>query len=135
MKEECVSITIELARNIVETDFSAFDSAVVEKARNRLMDVAGCAVAGAGAPGCSMLLDLMREWGGAKESTLLGLGGKFPVHHAAMLNSVFARSYDFEPTGALVEGKSTPSHIAGTTVPAALAAGEARGASVSRSWT
>jgi 2-methylcitrate dehydratase PrpD len=46
-----------------------------------------------------------------------------------MVNSVFARSYDFEPTGALVEGKSTPSHISGTTVPAALAVAELKGAS------
>jgi 2-methylcitrate dehydratase PrpD len=129
VEEERVSITIELARNIVETNFNAFDPTVIEKARNRVIDVVGCAIGGTGAPGCSMLLDLMKEWGGAKESTLLGLGDKLPVHHAAMLNSVFARSYDFEPTGALVEGKSTPSHISGTTVPAALAVGEAMGAS------
>jgi 2-methylcitrate dehydratase PrpD len=123
-----MSITVELARNIVETDFDAFDSTAIEKARNRVMDVAGCAVGGVNAPGCSMLLDLMREWGGARESTVLGVGGKLPVHHAAMVNSVFARSYDFEPTGALVGGKSTPSHISGTTVLTALAVGEVTGA-------
>ncbi len=124
-----MSITAELAKNIVETGFDAFDSSTVEKARNRIIDVVGCAIGGAGAPGCSMLLDLMREWGGAEESTVLALGGKLPAHHAAMVNSVFARSYDFEPTGALVDGKSTPSHISGTTVPVALAVGELKGAS------
>lgn len=124
-----MSITAEMARNILETGFDAFDASVVESARNRVIDVVGCAVGGVEGPGCSMLVDLMREWGGRRESTVLGLGGKLPVHHAAMVNSVFARSYDFEPTGALVEGKSTPSHISGTTVPAALAVAELKGAS------
>jgi 2-methylcitrate dehydratase PrpD len=124
-----MSITTELARNIVETEFDAFDSSTVEKARMRIIDVVGCALGGATATGCSMLLDLMREWGGAGESTVLAFGDKLPVHHAAMVNSVFARSYDFEPTGALVEGKSTPSHISGTTVPAALSVAEAKGTS------
>jgi 2-methylcitrate dehydratase PrpD len=119
-----MSITVELVRNIVETSFDAFDSSVIGKARNRIIDVVGCALGGVNASGCSMLLDLMREWGGTRESTVLGTGDRLPVHHAAMVNSLFARSYDFEPTGALVEGKSTPSHISGTTVPVALAVGE-----------
>jgi 2-methylcitrate dehydratase PrpD len=124
-----MSISAEIARNAVETGFDAFESSVVEKARNRIIDVMGCAVAGVNASGCSMLLDLMRGWGGSKESTILGAGGKLPVHHAALMNSVLARSYDFEPTGALIEGKSTPSHISGTTVPVALSVGEFKGAS------
>ena len=124
-----MGISQEIARNITETGFDAFDSSAVEKARNRIIDVAGCAVAGINASGSSMLLDLMRQWGGAKESTILGAGGKLPVHHAAMVNSVLARSYDFEPTGALIEGKSTPSHISGTTAPVALSVGEMKGAS------
>ena len=124
-----MSIAAEMARNIVETDFDAFETTVVERARNRVIDVVGCAIGGVNASGCGMLLELMREWGGKKESTVLGLGGKLPVHHAALVNSVTARSYDFEPTGALVQGKSTPSHISGTTVPTALAVAELKAAS------
>jgi 2-methylcitrate dehydratase PrpD len=60
---------------------------------------------------------------------VLGVGDKFPAHYTARVNSVFfCRTYDFEPTGALVEGKSTPSHISGTTVPTALSVGEWVGA-------
>ena len=124
-----MSITAEMARNIVETPFEAFDGLVIEKARERIIDVIGCALAGVHAPGCAMLLDLMREWGGKEEGAVLGLGDRLPTHHAAMVNSVLARSYDYEPTGALVGGKSTPSHISGTTVPVALAVGEAKAAS------
>ena len=88
-----MSITAEMARNIVETDFDAFETSVIEKARNRIIDVVGCAIGGVNASGCSMLLDLMRGWGGSRESTVLGTRDKLPVHHAAMVNSVFARSY------------------------------------------
>jgi len=124
-----MSITAELAKNVLETSFEAFDPMVVERARERIIDVIGCALAGFRAPGCAMLLDLMREWGGKEEGTVLGVGARLPIHHAAMVNSVLARSYDFEPTGALVDGRSTPSHISGTTVPAAFAVGEAKRAS------
>jgi 2-methylcitrate dehydratase PrpD len=124
-----MSITAELAKNIVETTFEAFDALTVEKARERVIDVIGCALAGVHAPGCAMLLELMREWGGKEEASILGLGDRLPVHNAALVNSVLARSYDFEPTGALVGGKSTPSHISGTTVPVALTVGEAKAAS------
>jgi 2-methylcitrate dehydratase PrpD len=124
-----MSITAEMAKNIVETGFEAFDAAVIERARERIIDVVGCALAGVHASGCAMLLDLMLEWGGKKEGTVLGLGDRMPAPQAAMVNSVLARSYDFEPTGALIGNKSTPSHISGTTVPVALTAGEARAAS------
>lgn len=92
-------ITAEMARNVVETGFEAFDSTIIEKARYRLIDVVGCALGGIRAAGCSMLLDLLNEWGGKEEATVIGVGSRMPVHNAAMMNSVLGRSYDFEPAG------------------------------------
>lgn len=123
-----LSISAEMAKNVVEASFERFDRFTIERARNRIIDTVGCALAGAGAPGCSMVLDLLSEWGGKQESTVLGRGGKLPVHNAALINSIMARSYDFEPTGAFVAGKSTPAHISGTTVPVAIAVAEQAGA-------
>ncbi len=119
-----MSIAAEMARNIVETSFDRFDEPVVEKARYRIIDVIGCAIGGANASGCSMLLSLLEGWGGKKESTVLGQRLRLPTHSAALMNSVMARSYDFELTGALIDGKNTPAHISGTTVPVALAVAE-----------
>jgi len=124
-----MGVTRELIRNVIDTPFEKLDSAVVAKARDRLMDVVGCMIAGANAPGCSMLLDLMRCWGGREEATIVAHGDKVPVHNAALLNSVMARSYDFEPAGPVVGGKSTPAHISGTTIPAAIAVGECKAVS------
>jgi 2-methylcitrate dehydratase PrpD len=124
-----MSVTRELIRNVIDTSFEDFGVTAVAKARDRLMDVVGCMIAGANAPGCSMLLDLMRHWGGRQEATIVAHGDKVPVHNAALLNSVMARSYDFEPAGPIVGGKSTPAHISGTTIPVAIAVGEANAVS------
>ncbi|HVN94823.1 MAG TPA: MmgE/PrpD family protein [Syntrophorhabdaceae bacterium] len=119
-----MSVIAEMVKNVVETPFEAFDATIVERARDRVIDALGCLIAGSRASGCSMIGDLIREWGGKKESTILVQGGKVPAHNAALVNSVMTRSYDFEPTGAYVEGKSTPAHLSGTTVPTAITVAE-----------
>ena len=101
----------------------------MDRARSKLIDVVGCIIGGANAPGCSMLMDLMEEWGGKKEGVILVHGIKVPLHNAALVNGVMARSYDFEPTGPLVDGKSTPAHLSGTTVPTAITVAEQKGVS------
>ncbi|HEX2967357.1 MAG TPA: MmgE/PrpD family protein, partial [Syntrophorhabdaceae bacterium] len=68
----------------------------------------------------------VRDWGGRKEATILVHGGKVPAHDAALMNCVMARSFDFEPTGAYVEGRSTPAHLSGTTAPVAITVAEQR---------
>ncbi len=124
-----MSVMVELIRNVLETSFDNLDASVIDRARERIIDVVGCMISGAHAPGSPMLVDLLREWGGKEEATVFVHGLKVPVHHAALANSVLARSYDFEPAGPIVDGKSTPAHISGTTVPTAISVGEFKGVS------
>ena len=124
-----MSIITELVRNILRVSFQSFDASVVDRARDRIIDVVGCIIGGANASGNSTLIDLVKGWGGKKEGIILVHGIKVPVHDAAMVNSVMSRSYDFEPAGPLVEGKSTPAHLSGTTVPTAVTVAEERAAS------
>lgn len=124
-----MTITAELARHVVQTPFKSFSERDLDRARNRITDVVGCTLSGANAPGCSMVLDMMEEWGGRKQSTVFCHGGKLPAPNAAFVNSIMARSYDFEPAGPLVDGKSTPAHICGTTIPVAFAVAEQKVAS------
>ena len=123
-----MSIIAEMIRNVLETPFEAFDQLTLDRAKDRIIDVVGCLIGGANASGCSMMVDLVREWGGKKESTILVHGGKVPAHNAALVNCVMTRSYDFEPTGAYVEGKSTPAHLSGTTGPTAITVAEQKAA-------
>jgi 2-methylcitrate dehydratase PrpD len=111
----------ELIRNTLETEFQAFTQENIEDTKNRMIDVVGCAIGGAMASGNSILLDMVREWGGKKEATIWVHGGRVPVHNAAMVNCVMCRSYDYEVTG-------LGSHSPGTTDVTALTMAEQIGA-------
>ena len=125
-----MSPTNELVRNMLEINFDAFSEEVVNHAKNRIIDVIGCLIAGANAPGCPMILDLIKEWDGKAESTIIVHGIKAPAHNVAMANSIMARSHDYEVPGPVVEEtKAFPAHISGTTVPTAFAMAEQKSAS------
>ena len=124
-----MTVSEQLVENILQTQFGSLDKEVVDSAKNRIIDVVGCLIAGANASGCSMIVDLVRKWGGAEESSILVHGGRGPAHNVAMANSTMARSYDFEPCAPYVDGKSLPGHISGSTVPTAIAVAEQTGAS------
>ncbi|HEY77656.1 MAG TPA: MmgE/PrpD family protein [Dehalococcoidia bacterium] len=117
----------ELSTNILNTRFENLNEATLENAKNRIIDVLGCVIGGAKAAGNPALVGLIKEWGGKEEATVLAWGGKVPACNAAMVNSIMARSFDFEVVGAVVESEWIGSHISGTTVPTALAMGEATG--------
>ena len=124
-----MSVLSEFVHHIISTSYKKFDAATVNRAKDRVLDTLGCIISGRKAPGCSGLIDLLAECGGKKEASVIGTKLKIPVHEAALVNSVLARSFDFEPAGPLVEGKSTPAHISGTTVPTSLSVAEYVGAS------
>ena len=65
-----MSIVSELVRHILETPFENFDPSTVNSAKERIIDVIGCLNAGANASGCGLVKDLLKEWGGKKESTI-----------------------------------------------------------------
>lgn len=117
----------ELVANVLETRFESFDEAILEHAKNRIIDTAGCLIAGVNAPGNLELVDLVKDWGGKEEATILIHGGRVPAQNAAMVNSIMARSFDSEPNGALVDGIIIPSHISGTTIITAITIGELMG--------
>jgi len=118
-----------LSANIVETKFENLDQTTVEEAKKRIVDVLGCLIGGANAPGNSALMKLIKRWGGKKESTILVHGGKAPAQNVAMLNTIMARSFDFEVMSYGFDGKTLASHHAATLVPTAIALAESKRAS------
>jgi 2-methylcitrate dehydratase PrpD len=118
----------EWARHIAGSDFRVLDNKTIEQAKRRILDVTGCIIGGANAPGCSMVLELVKEWGGREEATVAIYGVKAPAHNAAMVNCIMGRSFDYGPVIAYVEGKPVICHISESTIPTALAMAEWRGA-------
>ncbi len=119
----------KLAANVIATRFEAFDEALLEATRYRIIDTLGCLIGGAGDTGNPELAALLTDEGGKEEATILIHGGRVPAGSAVLANCAMARSFDFEPVSPLVEGVSCPGHISGTTVPTALSLAEAAGAS------
>jgi 2-methylcitrate dehydratase PrpD len=126
------TITQELIHNVLDTKYEDFSSDVIRDAKNQLIDIVAVTVSGANAPGTSMLTDLVRQWGGSKEATILALGDQVPLPHAAMINSIQCRSYDHEVVGPYPFGQNEgkfAGHVESTTVPCALSVAEYVGAS------
>jgi 2-methylcitrate dehydratase PrpD len=123
------TIIERLAANTLETRFEDLDQEIVENAKTRIIDTVGCLIGGANDPSNPELVSLIKDYGGKEEATILIHGGKVPAGHAAMVNSIMCRSFDFEPIGPLVDGIDTPGHISGTTVMTAVSMSEATGAS------
>jgi len=118
-----------LSANVLETQFETLDDATVENAGCRIIDVLGCAVAGVRAAGNEALVKLVRDWGGKPEASVIAHNLKVPAHIAAMVNSILARSYDFEALVPRIDGVDIPAHISGTTVMTAMTLGEMNGIS------
>jgi 2-methylcitrate dehydratase PrpD len=117
-------IVEELARNVVQTTFEVFDASVIKRAKSRLIDIVGCLIGGANAPGCPELRDLVREWGGKKEATILIHGGKAPAGNVAMINAIMARSFDYGVITPYIGEKAVWAHIAETNIPTAITMAE-----------
>ena len=121
------TISEELVSNILETRYEVFSDELVADAKKRIIDVIGCAIGGANASGNAAIIDLVREWNGKKEATVLVHGDRVTAHDAAMVNSIMCRSYDYEVCGPELEGKAAgrmSGHICGTTECTALAVAE-----------
>lgn len=123
-----MNITEDIAAHLVRTKFESIDKAAVERAKWRIIDAIGVLLAGVHGPLSGSLVELVKKWGGAEESSILIYGGKTTAQQAAFINSIVMRSFDFEPIDAEGEVKPSPAHISGTTIPAAIAAAEKVGA-------
>ena len=123
------AITRALADNVLSTRFDDLSAATVANAKDRILDIVGCAIGGARAPGNAGLIELVKQWGGKPEATVLGHGLKAPAHTVAMANSILCRSFDWGVLTLIIDGGRFPTHTSETTVMTALALGESRGVS------
>ena len=118
-----------LAENVLKTRFEDIDSSTVENTKKRILDVIGCAIGGAKAPGNDGLVGLVKSWGGKKEATILAYGVKAASPDVAWANAILCRSFDWEPLVAVIDHKRYPGHVSGTTVSTALTLAESVGCS------
>lgn len=130
--EEKKALIDRLVEHILDTPYEAFSEETIEAAKMRLVDALGCTVSGVGIGQNDALKEVFHQWGGTPQATVVGTGEKLPLPHAAMINSLQTRSFDFEVCGPEPEGVNRGKmvgHVASTTEPTALNVGEYTGAS------
>jgi 2-methylcitrate dehydratase len=116
--------TSRIVANFACTRFEDLPEKAVRATKNRVLDLIGCAIGGAGAAGNAALVDVLKAQGNAPQSSLIGYPGKLSAGNAAMANAICARSFDFEVMTTVVAGMVIPSHTSPTTVMTALAVAE-----------
>jgi 2-methylcitrate dehydratase PrpD len=113
----------QVARLAVTVREQGLESALLEDAARRVLDVVGNALAASSEEPARIAKAVADEWGGPPIATAIGVGGRYPAASAALINGALAHALDFDDT-------HLPSvlHPSSSVVPAALAAAEATGA-------
>ncbi len=110
------------AKYIVKTKYEDLPSEVVAATKQHLMHTLATVIGGSNAPGCKTIVDLVTEWGGREESTILVYGGKIPAVHAALANGTMGHALDF-----CMNDDRTDYKTSVVAIPASLAAMEYKG--------
>lgn len=97
---------------------------VREVAKEHFLDALGTAIAGSGFEFGKIALNGARELGSGTDATAIGTGVKLPAASAALVNGILAHGLDFDDTH--ITGVY---HASAPALAAALAAGQANGAS------
>jgi 2-methylcitrate dehydratase PrpD len=117
-----MDIVTELIKHIVNTQFNDLPREVIENEKKLIIDSLGVTIAGSSAPGCREIVDLVKEWGGKPEATVIVYGGKVASPWAALANSTMMHALDFDDT---LDESALHAHV--SVLPTALAVAESKG--------
>jgi len=104
------------------TSYSDLPVSVIERTRLATLDTMGAMLAGTNAEGIQALTELVQEWGGVPQSTMITTGQRVPMPAAALVNGMAARAWDLDD----VHEQNT-CHVFASIIPALLAIADARG--------
>lgn len=113
---------VEFARNFVNTKFEDLSSEVVEATKKEILDLLGVALGGISQPGATHVRELMLDWGGKEESSVIGCRQKVPAPNAAQANATMAHALDFDDVH-----EAAVMHPGIAAIPTAMAVAEAEG--------
>jgi 2-methylcitrate dehydratase PrpD len=119
------SATRRLARYAVETRYHDLPDAVVIQAKNAIRDFLGCLLGGTALPAGQRLRDLILSMAAEGQATVAGVKRRVTPPLASYINAQLTNLLDFDDT---LEAEAL-GHPGATTIPAALALAEQRGAS------
>ncbi len=113
---------VVLAEHVVRTSYRDVSESVIEGTKKCIMDTIGVGIAGRDMAACPEAFDMVRHWGGRPEATMILRKTRGPAPWAGFINSIAMHALDFDDTL-----DASPHHANVSTLPAALAAAEAKG--------
>ncbi len=99
--------------------FEQLPPPVVSVTKDQVLDFFAVALGGSAEAGVGELRDLLLEWGGSPQATVLRYGDKIPVPNAAQINATMAHALDFDDVH-----EDAIMHPGVVTIPTALALSE-----------
>jgi 2-methylcitrate dehydratase PrpD len=110
------------AKNFIATRFEDLPPDLVEVTKKEVLDLFGVALAGLASPGMKDIVDMVMDWGGRQESSVVCRGRKVPAPMAAQANANVGHALDFDDVHDLAV-----MHPAVVMVPACMAVSESIG--------
>lgn len=108
--------TNRLVDFIVGLRFEELDTETVQSVKKQVLDTLATMLGGGNSEGIRELYELVKDWGGRKESGVINFGGRFPAPNAALVNAAMAHALDYDDTY-----EEARLHCAVVAVPSALA--------------
>jgi 2-methylcitrate dehydratase PrpD len=103
-------------------EYARIPDPIRERAKMRVLDFLGVALAGSQIPSSRIMIEVVKELGGTKESTIVGEKIKVSCTNAALANGTMAHASDYDD-----DHRSATMHPGSAVVPAALALAEREG--------
>lgn len=86
----------DIVRHIIRTGYEDIPYAAVESAKREMLDSLATALGGSTRPGLAELVDMVREWGGNEQSTVIAYGFRCPAPNAAQINGTMIHALDYD---------------------------------------
>ncbi len=109
----------EFVKHFTTTRYEDILAAAVAAVKKEVLDSLATALGGSSKAGVGELVDMVKEWGGSKQSTVIAYGFKCPAPNAAQVNGTMIHALDYD------DGHQTALvHIGCVMVSSAFAAAE-----------
>jgi 2-methylcitrate dehydratase PrpD len=95
-KEVKMTAIFAFAKYLTATRYEDLPPAAVAAAKQEVLDSLATALGGSSKAGVGELVALAKEWGGAKQSTVIGYGFKCPAPNAAQVNGTMIHALDYD---------------------------------------
>lgn len=113
------TISEKLAEFVVGLQYSKIPTLVRDRAKMRILDFLGVALAGSQIASSKIMIEVSKELGGKEESTIIGEKVRVSCVNAALANGTMAHASDYDD-----DHRSATMHPGSAVVPVVLALGE-----------